>query len=178
MARLSQPAALFLTLALGASGQISNRPPAGAQAVRPGVSAAPPPPPAGRRNPLPRTGRGGAFIPYGWGWGWNGTNVIVQEKEAEKDSSYRPWIENKDYTPERLTPVTRDYPDGSLPAPKIERMPELVPCRVVLTGGEQAESPTCERRADVVSYIDAAGRRIWLSSDLIDWTKSRFGSTP
>lgn len=177
MARLSQPVALVLALALGAAGQISNRPPSGAQPTRPGISAAPPPPPAGHRNPVPHAGRGGAFVPYGWGWGWGGTNVIIQEKEVEKEPSYRPWVENKDYTREQLNPVTRDYSDGALLAPKIDRTPKLVPCRLVLTSGERAESPTCERRADLVSYIDPTGRRIWLSTDLVDWTRSRFGPT-
>lgn len=175
MARLSQPVALVLAFGLGATAQISNRPPGGAQPARPGISAAPP---AGPRDPGPRPGRGGAFIPYGWGWGWGGTNVIVQIKEVEKEPSYRPWVENKDYTPERLNPVTSDYPEGSLPASKIDRRPKLVPCRLVLTSGERTESPTCERRADLVTYIDSTGRRIWLSTDLVDWTQSRFDNAP
>lgn len=123
---------------------------------------------------MPRHGRGGAFIPFGWGWGWSGSNVIVQEKEVEKEPSYRPWVENKDYAPERLRPVTSDYPEGSLPPPKVQRTAKLVPCRLVLTSSERVESPTCERRADLVSYIDPTGRRVWLSTDLIDWSKSHF----
>jgi len=171
MVRLSQPVALVLALALAVSGQIANRPPAGAQPPRAGISAAPP---AGDRDPVPHTGRNRAFIPYGWGWGWGATNVIIQTKEVEKEPSYRPWVENKDYTPERLNPVTSDYPEGSLPAPKLDRSPKFVPCRLVLTSGERADSPTCERRADLVTYVDATGRRVWLSTDLVDWTQSRF----
>lgn len=112
----------------------------------------------------------------GWGWGWNGTNVIVQEKEVEKEPSFRPWVENKEYTRELLKPVTHDYPDGSLPAPKLDRQPRTTPCRLVLTGGERIESSICERRPDLVSYIDETGRRTWLSSDLVDWRQSRFGA--
>jgi hypothetical protein len=167
-----------MPLALCAAGQISNRPPGSVSPVRPGITAAPPAPPAGRA-PMPRTGRGGgAIVPYGWGWGWGGSNVIVQEKEVEKEPSFRPWVENKEYMREQLNPVTRDYPDGALPAPKLDRTPKLVPCQLVLTSGEHVESQTCERRADLVSYIEATGRRIWLSTDLIDWTQSRFDKAP
>ena len=125
-----------------------------------------------------RSRRGGGFAPYGWGWGWNGSNVIVQEKEVQKEPAFRPWVENKDYIREVLSPVTRDYPDGAFPAPKLDRTPVLTPCRIALTSGEHVASPSCERRADLVSYVDETGRHVWLSTDLIDWRQSSFQSRP
>ncbi len=121
----------------------------------------------------------GRVMPWGggWGWGWSGANVIVQEKEVEKEPAFRPWVENKEYTRELLNPVMREYPDGTLPAPKLDRFPRTAPCHLVLTGGERIESSICERRADLVSYVDETGRRTWLSTDLVDWRQSRFGLT-
>jgi hypothetical protein len=166
-----------------ATAQVGNRgggPQAGA---RPGIvvteKATGNPAPSGGVGPAPgqRTGRG-IVLPWGagWGWGWNGTNVIVQEREVEKEPSFRPWVENKEYKRELLNPITRDFPEGTLPAPKLERLPRTTPCRLVLTGGERIESDRCERRADLVSYVDGTGRRTWLSTDLVDWRQSRFGA--
>ena len=116
--------------------------------------------------------RVGGWAP--WGWGWGGTNVIVQEKEVEKEPEFRPWVENKEYVRESLKPEMREYPEGSLAAPRMERVSREAPCDLVLTDGARASSQRCERRADTVTYIDRTGRRVWLSADLVDWEKSRF----
>jgi hypothetical protein len=100
--------------------------------------------------------------------------VIVQEKEVEKEPAFRPWVENKEYVRESLKPEMREYPEGSLAAPKIDRASRELPCELVLTDGGRASSERCERRADTVTYIDGSGRRVWLSADLVDWEKSRF----
>ena len=124
------------------------------------------------RGPVMPGRRGGAWIP--WGWGWGGTNVIVQEKEVEKEPAFRPWVENKEYVRESLKPEVREYPEGTLAAPKMERVSRESPCELVLTDGTMASSERCERRADTVTYIDGSERKVWLSADLVDWEKSRF----
>lgn len=127
------------------------------------------------RGPVAPGRRVGAWVP--WGWGWSGTNVIVQEKEVEKEPEFRPWVENKEYVRESLKPEMREYPEGSLAAPEMERVSEVSPCELVLTDGGRASSERCERRADTVTYMDRAGRRVWLSSDLVNWERSRFGES-
>ena len=179
MARLSQLIGPVVLLAVcPAVAQVGIRAGGPQQAVGPGIVVKEQPARPGGGGPAPdhRTGRR-IVLPWGggWGWGWSGTNVIVQEKEVDKEPSFRPWVENKEYKRELLSPVMSDYPDGTLPAPKLERRPQTTPCRLVLTGGERIESATCERRADLVSYVDETGRRTWLSTDLVDWRQSSFG---
>ncbi|MBE0657612.1 MAG: hypothetical protein IH602_07965, partial [Bryobacteraceae bacterium] len=108
-------------------------------------------------------------------WGWGGTNVIVQEKEVEKEPAFGPWVENKEYVREILRPEVREYPEGTLAAPRMERHADVRPCRLVLTDGSRVESERCERRADTVSYTAADGARTILSCDLVDWSQSSFG---
>jgi hypothetical protein len=100
--------------------------------------------------------------------------VIVQEKEVEKEPEFRPWVENKEYVRETLRPEVREYPEGSLAAPRMERASREGACELVLTDGARASSGRCERRAGAVTFIDRSGRKVWLSADLVDWEKSRF----
>jgi len=130
----------------------------------------PPHPPA--RSPARSPGRAPFYGPM-W-WPWSGTSTVVV-REAKPEFVAPNAITNKDYVPEKLNPVVKDYPEGSLPPgrPMAPSQPKG-PCRIVFQDGSKEDGQDCDLQANVLVYMARHGVRKRISLDLINLDLTQF----
>jgi hypothetical protein len=104
-----------------------------------------------------------------WGWGWGsgwanpGTVRVVVEPAPEKEKAAPPYVTNKEWVAERLTPrMTEITAAPAAPAPA-----DWKRCNLKLTSGESFEAASCAEVDDTLLVRSDSGRRYRFSRDLI-----------
>lgn len=106
----------------------------------------------------------GGFVRTPW-WVWPGgwwSNYWDKPlpPPVEPEEPLPAVVKNPHYQAERLLPEVRDFPDGSLPFPKVEREEvKGTPCTIREASGRTLDARECRVVDDWVVYVTADGRR-------------------
>jgi hypothetical protein len=117
-------------------------------------------------------------VPVAWGggfgwWGpmWSSSFDYSPLTPPDKPKEMPVVVVNRDYQPERLNPVVREFGDGALAQPKRQSPPagsRRAQCDVVYRSGVNERATDCELIDDTLRYVNASGRRITVSLDLAE----------
>lgn len=92
------------------------------------------------------------------------------EQKGEQKKEAPAWVTNKDYVPERLNPVLREYPEGTLPRPAAVRSappPGRGPCTLLFHDGQRLDVSVYTIVDDTLLYTTSRGARGRVSLDLV-----------